>query len=178
MFCCPWRRIWASEQDLNNKFREKRTLDKNGILLMKSLFQLNAGGQPINGLVYDGRNRLLYRSEFTYDTAGRLHTKHNLMEELRKTSRVVAREDESAPHETFLVVDATTGSNGLKQAREFAKAIPISGVVVTKLDGSGKGGVVVAIKNELDLPARFIGTGEKATDFEMFESKRFVSEIL
>lgn len=112
------------------------------------------------------------------DTAGRLHTKHNLMEELRKTARVVAREDETAPHETFLVVDATTGSNGLNQAREFAKAIPITGLVVTKLDGSGKGGVVVAIKKELDLSSRFIGTGEKATDFEMFEHKRFVSEIL
>ncbi|CAN5384004.1 hypothetical protein BH23VER1_BH23VER1_28520 [soil metagenome] len=112
------------------------------------------------------------------DTAGRLHTRHNLMEELAKTKRVIARQDSGAPHETLLVVDATTGSNGLSQAREFAKMLDLTGLVVTKLDGSGKGGVVVAIKHELGIPTKFIGTGESAEDLQPFSARRFVNEIL
>lgn len=113
------------------------------------------------------------------DTAGRLHNKHNLMEELSKIERVLGRKDPSAPHETFLVVDATTGSNALSQAREFQKATgQLTGVIVTKLDGSGKGGVIVSIQQELGIPARYIGTGETQTDFEVFDPKTFAESIL
>lgn len=112
------------------------------------------------------------------DTAGRLHTKHNLMEELKKIHRILGRKDATSPHEVLLVCDATTGSNALQQAREFNKVIPLTGVIVTKLDGSGKGGVLVAIQQELGVPARFIGLGESVEDFQAFDSKRFVEELL
>jgi fused signal recognition particle receptor len=112
------------------------------------------------------------------DTAGRLHTKHNLMEELKKVHRILGRKDPTSPHEVLLVVDATTGGNALQQAREFHKAIPLTGVIVTKLDGSGKGGVLVAIQQELGIPTRFIGLGEKAEDFQPFDPGRFVAELL
>ncbi len=112
------------------------------------------------------------------DTAGRLHTKHNLMEELKKIHRILGRKDDTSPHEVLLVVDATTGSNALQQAREFNKIIPLTGVIVTKLDGSGKGGILVAIQQELGVPTRFIGLGERVEDFQPFDSKRFVEELL
>jgi fused signal recognition particle receptor len=112
------------------------------------------------------------------DTAGRLHTKHNLMEEMKKVHRVLGRKDPSSPHEVILVVDATTGSNALQQAREFHKAIPVTGLIVTKLDGSGKGGVLVPIQQELGVPTRFIGLGERVEDFQPFDAKRFVDELL
>lgn len=112
------------------------------------------------------------------DTAGRLHTKHNLMEEMKKVHRVLGRKDPSSPHEVILVVDATTGSNALQQAREFHKAIPLTGLIVTKLDGSGKGGVLVPIQQELGVPTRFIGLGEKVEDFQPFDPRRFVDELL
>lgn len=112
------------------------------------------------------------------DTAGRLHTKTNLMQELSKVSRTLAKHDEEAPHEKWLVVDATTGSNALVQAREFHQAIGLTGLIMTKLDGSGKGGVAVAIQQELGIPTRFIGTGEKPGDFSPFQRDPFVSRIL
>ena len=112
------------------------------------------------------------------DTAGRLHTKHNLMQELSKVVRTLQKQDEQAPHECLLVVDATTGSNALVQAREFKQAIGLTGLVVTKLDGSGKGGIVIAIQNELGIPPRFIGTGEKLADFRYFDKDEFVSKLL
>ena len=112
------------------------------------------------------------------DTAGRLHTKSNLMQELEKIKRTLARHDETAPHESLLVVDATTGSNALVQAREFHQAIGLTGVIVTKLDGSGKGGVVIAIQNELGVPARFIGTGEKIDQFAAFDGPAFIEQML
>lgn len=112
------------------------------------------------------------------DTAGRLHTKHNLMEELKKIHRILGRRDQTSPHEVLLVCDATTGSNALQQAREFHKAVPLTGVIVTKLDGSGKGGVLVNIQQELGVPTRFIGLGEKVEDFQPFDPKRFVEELL
>lgn len=112
------------------------------------------------------------------DTAGRLHTKHNLMEELKKVHRILGRKDETSPHEVILVVDATTGGNALQQAREFHKAIPLTGVIVTKLDGSGKGGILVAIQQELGIPTRYIGLGEKAEDFQFFAPEKFVAELL
>jgi fused signal recognition particle receptor len=112
------------------------------------------------------------------DTAGRLHTKHNLMEELKKVHRTLGRRDSTSPHEVLLVVDATTGANALQQAREFHKIIPLTGLVVTKLDGSGKGGIIVAIQQELGVPARYVGLGEGAEDFAAFDPKQFVEELL
>lgn len=112
------------------------------------------------------------------DTAGRLHTRHNLMEELKKIRRTIAKQDDSAPHERWIVVDATTGSNALNQAREFQTALDLNGVIVTKLDGSGKGGSVVAIQHELGVPTRFIGTGEKEGDLQRFDPASFVETLL
>jgi len=111
------------------------------------------------------------------DTAGRLHTKANLMAELQKIKRSLAKLDPAAPHEALLVVDATTGGNALAQAREFHQAIGLTGLIVTKLDGSGKGGIVVAIQDELEIPTRFIGTGEKIDDFAPFDARQFVAEM-
>ena len=112
------------------------------------------------------------------DTAGRLHTRHNLMEELKKISRTLAKNDSSAPHEVFLVVDATTGSNALSQAKEFNKATELTGLIVTKLDGSGKGGIVASIANELNIPTRYIGLGEEIQDFKPFKTNEYLDEIL
>ena len=111
------------------------------------------------------------------DTAGRLHTKSNLMAELNKMKRSLAKHDPEAPHETLLVVDATTGSNALSQAREFHQAVGLTGLIVTKLDGSGKGGIVVAIQEELGIPTRFIGTGEKIDNLLPFDAREFVAKM-
>jgi fused signal recognition particle receptor len=111
------------------------------------------------------------------DTAGRLHTKTNLMAELQKVKRTLAKNDPSAPHEILLVLDATTGGNALSQAREFHQALGLTGLIVTKLDGSGKGGIVVAIQDELKIPTRYIGTGEQIEDFAPFDAQKFVAEI-
>jgi len=112
------------------------------------------------------------------DTAGRLHTQHNLMEELKKIHRVMGRIDESAPHEIMLVVDAGTGQNALSQAREFNQAIGLTGITVTKLDGTARGGVLFGIAHELGLPIRFIGVGEAAKDLRPFDAGSFVNAIL
>jgi fused signal recognition particle receptor len=112
------------------------------------------------------------------DTAGRQHTKANLMAELQKIKRAVGKLDADSPHETLLVVDASTGSNALSQAREFHNALGLTGVIVTKLDGSGKGGIVVAIQNELGIPTRFVGTGEKLDDFAPFDRKTYLENLL
>jgi fused signal recognition particle receptor len=112
------------------------------------------------------------------DTAGRQHTKANLMAELQKIKRTLEKLDADAPQETLLVVDASTGSNALNQAREFHNALVLTGVIVTKLDGSGKGGVVVAIQNELGIPTRFVGTGEKLDDFALFDRKMYLENLL
>jgi fused signal recognition particle receptor len=112
------------------------------------------------------------------DTAGRQHTKTNLMAELQKVKRTLGKHDPSAPHETLLVVDATTGSNALNQAREFKSAIGLTGLIVTKLDGSGKGGIVVAIQDELAIPTRFVGTGEQLDDFAPFDRRVYIDNLL
>lgn len=112
------------------------------------------------------------------DTAGRLHTKSNLMAELQKVKRALAKIDNQAPHEILLVVDATTGGNALAQAREFHQALGLTGLIVTKLDGSGKGGIVVAIQDELKIPTRFVGTGENIGDFAPFDARTFLSEMI
>lgn len=112
------------------------------------------------------------------DTAGRLHTKDNLMQELAKVKRTLTKHDPDAPHERLLVVDATTGSNALVQAKEFHQTAGLTGIILTKLDGSGKGGVAVAIQHELGIPTRFIGTGEKLDDFAAFDREVFVNRML
>ena len=112
------------------------------------------------------------------DTAGRQHTKANLMGELQKIKRTLSKLDADTPQETLLVVDASTGSNALSQAREFHNALGLTGLIVTKLDGSGKGGIVVAIQDELGIPTRFVGTGEKIDDFAPFERKTYLENLL
>jgi len=111
------------------------------------------------------------------DTAGRLHTKHNLMQELQKVHRVMDKKLPGAPHETLLVIDATTGMNALNQAREFHKAVKLTGFVVTKLDGTSKGGMVVAIQRDLGLPIKFVGLGEQADDLQAFDAKLFAEAL-
>lgn len=111
------------------------------------------------------------------DTAGRLQSKTNLMKELEKIARVLQKGDATAPHETLLVLDAVTGQNGLNQAREFKKAVPLTGIVLAKLDGTAKGGIVFAIAQELKLPIRYIGTGEKIDDLAEFDAREFVNDL-
>ena len=112
------------------------------------------------------------------DTAGRLHTKVNLMEELRKVSRVLGRVVPDAPHEVLLVLDATTGQNALAQARAFAEIVPITGVILTKLDGSARGGMTIAVRHELGVPVRYVGLGEGAADLQVFAPDAFVNGLL
>ncbi|MFZ5898842.1 MAG: signal recognition particle-docking protein FtsY [Bacillota bacterium] len=112
------------------------------------------------------------------DTAGRLHTKSNLMEELKKVFRVIGREVPGAPHEVLLVLDATTGHNAISQAEMFKQAVGVTGIVLTKLDGTAKGGIVVAIKQVLDIPVKLVGVGEGIEDLEPFDPKEFVEGLL
>jgi len=111
------------------------------------------------------------------DTAGRLHTKHNLMQELQKLHRVLDKKLPGAPHEVLLVLDGSTGMNALNQAREFHKAVKLTGLVITKLDGTSKGGMVVAIQKELGLPVKFIGVGEQPDDLQPFDAKQFAAAL-
>lgn len=111
------------------------------------------------------------------DTAGRLHTKGNLMAELTKVNKVLERQCPGAPHEVLLVIDAGTGQNGLIQAKEFAKAVPVTGLVVTKLDGTAKGGIVFSIVRELGIPIRYIGLGEKIDDLAPFDADAFIEAL-
>ena len=137
-----------------------------------------AGGDPA-AIAYDALEAARARGvDFVIvDTAGRLHTKLNLMEEMKKINRVLARLDPKAPHETILVMDATTGQNGLAQARSFTEAMGCTGVFLAKLDGTAKGGAVVAIVQELGLPVLFIGTGEGMEDMAPFDPREFVEEL-
>jgi len=112
------------------------------------------------------------------DTAGRLHTKFNLMEELKKIKRVVQRVDPTAPHETLLVLDANTGQNGVSQAKYFTEAVGITGIILTKLDSTAKGGIVLAICDQLKIPVRFIGTGESVEDLAPFDPQSFVEAVM
>ena len=112
------------------------------------------------------------------DTAGRLHTKSNLMEELRKVHRVIQRQDPTAPHEVILTIDATTGHNGLAQAKSFQEAVDCTGIFLAKLDGTARGGIVLAIRQELDIPIMFIGTGEGLSDLAPFDAEDFVEALL
>lgn len=137
------------------------------------------GGDPA-ALCYDAWSAAHKRNiEFLLcDTAGRLHTKDNLMQELSKVKRTLAKHDPDAPHERLLVVDATTGGNALVQAREFHNAVGLTGIILTKLDGSGKGGVAVAIQDELGIPVRYLGMGEQPENFAEFDRDTFIQRIL
>jgi fused signal recognition particle receptor len=112
------------------------------------------------------------------DTAGRLHTKSNLMKELEKVARVLKKKREDAPHEVLLVLDATTGQNGLVQAQEFTRAIPITGLVLTKIDGTAKGGILLSIARTLKVPIRFVGFGESLEDIALFDAEQFAAGLL
>lgn len=139
----------------------------------------NPNADPSSVCFHAHQKALAANTDFLIcDTAGRIHTRHNLMEELGKIRRTLAKQDASAPHLTLLVVDATTGANALQQAKEFHKASPLDGLIVTKLDGSGKGGIAVTIHDQLGIPPRFLGTGEEPRAFAIFEKESFVAEIL
>ncbi len=112
------------------------------------------------------------------DTAGRLHTQGNLMDELAKVRRVIAKQIPDAPHETLISIDATTGQNGLRQAQVFSEAVEVDGVVLTKLDGTARGGIVLAIANELGIPVKLIGTGESLEDLRPFDPDDFARALL
>ncbi|MES2924334.1 MAG: signal recognition particle-docking protein FtsY [Verrucomicrobiota bacterium] len=139
----------------------------------------NPNADPSSVCFHAHQKAIAAKTEFLIcDTAGRIHTRHNLMEELGKIRRTLAKQDETAPHLTLLVVDATTGSNAMNQAKEFHKASPLDGLIVTKLDGSGKGGIAVTIHDQLGIPPRFLGTGEEPEAFSIFEKTAFIEEIL
>ena len=112
------------------------------------------------------------------DTAGRLHTKVNLMEEVKKIGRVVGKAIEGAPHETLLVIDATTGQNAIEQARAFHQHLTLTGLVLAKLDGTAKGGIVIAVSDELEIPVRLVGLGEGENDLREFDPKAFTEALL
>jgi fused signal recognition particle receptor len=135
----------------------------------------NAGSDPA-AVIYDGIRAAKSRQAdvLLCDTAGRLQNKVNLMKELEKIKRVIEREVPGAPHEVLLVLDATTGQNALNQAKTFSDATDVSGIVLTKLDGTAKGGIVLAIRNELDIPVKFVGLGEKIEDLQQFDASLFV----
>ena len=139
----------------------------------------HAEGADPAAVVFDGiqKAKATEADLLIVDTAGRLHNKKNLMEELRKISRIIQREYEGAEVRTLLVIDATTGQNGLQQAREFASVADVSGIVLTKLDGTAKGGIAVAIMDELKLPVLYIGVGEGIEDLQAFDAGAFVDAI-
>lgn len=136
------------------------------------------GADP-SAVVFDGMQAAKSRGmdALLIDTAGRLHTKTHLIEELKKIRRVISREQADAPHETLLVLDATTGQNGLQQARVFKEATDISGIVLTKLDGTAKGGVIISIQEELSVPVKYIGVGEDIEDLQPFDPSQFVQAL-
>ncbi len=142
------------------------------------VIRTKAGGDP-SAVLYDALQAASARHTdyVIVDTAGRLHTKTNLMAELEKMRRTAQRIIPGAPHETLLVMDATTGQNGLQQARQFTQSAGVTGIVLTKLDGTAKGGVVVAISRELGIPVRYVGVGEKTGDLLPFDPKDFVDSL-
>jgi fused signal recognition particle receptor len=137
-----------------------------------------SGADP-GAVVFDGLEAARARKAdvVLIDTAGRLHTKFNLMEEMKKIKRVISRSDPQAPHEVFLVLDATTGQNGLAQAKYFTEAVDVTGIILTKLDGTAKGGIVLAICDQLKIPILYIGTGESIDDIAPFNAQAFVEEL-
>jgi len=151
--------IWASRADVD-------------------IVRAQHGGDPA-AVAFDASKAAVARNAdvVIIDTAGRLHTKVNLMEELKKIYRVLGKNIAEAPHEVLLILDATTGQNAIAQARQFQQAVNVTGLVVTKLDGTAKGGVILAIEKELDLPIRFVGLGEAIDDLKPFEANTFVEAL-
>ena len=147
---------------------------RNGIEVIKQ----ESGADPA-AVVYDAVAAAKARSSdvVIVDTAGRLHTKSNLMAELEKMKRTAAKVIPGAPHDVLLVLDATTGQNGLAQAREFTSTVNVTGIILTKLDGTAKGGIVVAISRELGLPIRFVGTGEQINDMVPFDAETYANSL-
>ena len=157
-------------------------IDQLGVWAERSGSQIvkqNPGSDP-SSVVFDGMSAGVARQVdvVIIDTAGRLHTKVNLMEELKKVRRVIDRVRQGAPDEVLLVVDATTGQNAVSQARTFGEAVDVTGVVLTKLDGSARGGVVVAISHELGLPVRYVGVGEAVGDLQPFDPDAYIDGLL
>ena len=148
--------------------------ERNGVEVVKQ----KSGADPA-AVVYDAMAAAKARSAdvVIVDTAGRLHTKSNLMAELEKMKRTAAKVIPGAPHDVLLVLDATTGQNGLVQAREFTSTVGITGIILTKLDGTAKGGIVVAISRELGLPIRFVGTGEQINDLLPFDAEAYATSL-
>jgi fused signal recognition particle receptor len=148
---------------------------RTGVEMIKT----KQGGDP-SAVLFDSLQAAKSRSTdvVIVDTAGRLHTKDNLMAELSKMKRTAQKFDRSAPHEVLLVMDATTGQNGLQQARLFTESAGVTGIVLTKLDGTAKGGIAIAIARELKVPVRYVGVGEKLDDLLPFDSKAFVDSLL
>jgi len=138
----------------------------------------SAGADP-SAVVFDALQSARARKVdyVIVDTAGRLHTKTNLMAELEKMRRTATRVIPGAPHEVLLVIEATTGQNGLEQARKFTESSDVTGIILTKLDGTAKGGVVVAISRELNLPIRYVGVGEQVDDLLPFDPETFVASL-
>jgi fused signal recognition particle receptor len=149
--------------------------ERSGIPVIKH----REGADP-GAVVFDAVSAAKARSidVLIVDTAGRLHTKSNLMEELKKVRRILARELPGAPHETLLVLDGSTGQNALVQAKMFHEAVGVTGIVLTKLDGTSRGGIVFAINKELSIPVKFVGIGEAIEDLREFNSKEFVDALL
>jgi len=147
---------------------------RNGVEVVKQ----KSGADPA-AVVFDAMAAAKSRNADTVivDTAGRLHTKSNLMAELDKMKRTAAKVIPGAPHDVLLVMDATTGQNGLAQAREFTSAVGVTGIILTKLDGTAKGGIVVAISRELGLPIRFVGIGEQIDDLVPFDAETYVNSL-
>jgi fused signal recognition particle receptor len=139
----------------------------------------SAGADPA-AVAFDAIDAAIARGVDTLiiDTAGRLHTSGGLMDELKKVARVVAKRLPGAPHETLLVLDGTIGQNAVQQAKVFSEAVPVSGIVVTKLDGTARGGVVVAVHEAIDAPVKFLGTGEQANDLGVFDARQFAEELV
>ncbi len=148
--------------------------DRAGVELIRQ----TEGSDPA-AVVYDSINAVKSRKAdvLIIDTAGRLHNKKNLMDELAKINRVISRELPDSDRETLLILDATTGQNAVNQAKEFKSAAPISGIIMTKLDGTAKGGIVFSIKKELNIPLKYICVGEKIDDLEVFEAQEFVNAL-
>jgi fused signal recognition particle receptor len=146
----------------------------------KSEFVGAAAGADPAAVAFDAIDAAVARGVNTLiiDTAGRLHTSSGLMDELRKVARVVAKRLPGAPHETLLVLDGTIGQNAVQQAKVFSDAVTVSGLVVTKLDGTARGGVVVAVHEAIDVPVKFLGTGEQADDLEVFDAGEFAKELV
>ena len=149
--------------------------DRAGVPIVK-----HKGGADPAAVAYDATDAAVSRGIdcVIIDTAGRLHTKVNLMEELKKIQRVIGKRLPGAPNDVLLVLDATTGQNGLQQAKLFTEALTVTGIVLTKLDGTAKGGIAVAIQKQLGIPIKFIGVGEAVEDLQAFNAREFVDALV